>query len=165
MKERKRRKRERKEKDFDHSLLHVARVARVVQGGRRFSFRATVAIGDHKGKVGVGVAKGADVSTAIGKAIHDAKKHLIVLDVSQNTIPHEISAKYESALVILKPAKEGKGITAGGALRTLAVLGGIKNLTAKNLGSRNKINSARAMVEALKKLKKEGNVKAVNSKQ
>jgi len=153
----KRRKRDRKdrrrEKDFDHSLLHVARVARVVQGGRRFSFRATVAIGDKKGKVGVGVAKGSDVSTAIGKAIHDAKKDLVTFPIFKNTIPHEIKSKFESAKIILKPAKEGKGIVAGGTLRVLAELGGIKNLTAKSLGSNNKINTARAMLAALKKLK------------
>jgi len=140
-------------RDYDHNLLHVARVARVVQGGRRFSFRATVAIGDRKGKAGVGVAKGVDVSTAIGKAIHDAKKHLVSFAITNNTIPHEVQAKYESARIILKPAKEGKGIVAGGAIRVLADLGGIKNLTAKNLGSSNKINTARAMLVALKQLK------------
>ncbi len=147
------RKRDKKEKDFDHSLLHVARVARVVQGGRRFSFRATVAIGDRKGKVGVGVAKGSDVSLAIGKAIHDAKKNMVTFVRKGNTIPHEIKFKYESARIILKPAKEGKGIVAGGALRVLADLGGIKDLTAKSLGSNNKINTAKAMLGALKKLK------------
>jgi len=145
--------RKREKRDYDHSLLHVARVARVVKGGRRFSFRATVAIGDHKGKIGVGVAKGVDVSTAIGKAIHDAKKHLITFVLENNTIPHEVHSKYESARIILKPAKEGKGIVAGGALRVLADLGGIKNLTAKSLGSNNKINTGRAMVEALRQLK------------
>ena len=145
--------RRREKKDFDHSLLHVARVARVVQGGRRFSFRATVAIGDRKGKVGIGVAKGVDVSTAIGKAIHDAKKDLVVFEVSNGTITREVEAKYKGAKIILKPAKEGKGIVAGGAIRVLADLGGIKNLTAKSLGSNNKMNTGRAMIEALKQLK------------
>lgn len=140
-------------RDYEHSLLNVARVARVVQGGRRFSFRATVAIGDRKGKVGVGVAKGSDVSTAIGKAIHDAKKNLVVFAMENNTIPHEVNAKYESAKIILKPAREGKGIVAGGALRVIADLGGIKDLTAKSLGSNNKINTAKAMLSALKQLK------------
>jgi len=154
MRERDNRRRGKKqEKDYDHSLLHVARVARVVQGGRRFSFRATIAIGDRKGKVGVGVAKGVDVSTAIGKAIHDAKKNLVSFPIFRDTIPHEISAKFESAKIILKPAKEGKGIVAGGAIRVLADLGGLKNLTAKSLGSSNKINTARAMLCALKQLK------------
>lgn len=164
MKENNHRKRDRKEKDFDHSLLHVARVARVVQGGRRFSFRATVAIGDRKGKVGVGVAKGSDVSLAIGKAIHDAKKHLVSFVRKGNTIPHEIDFKYESARIILKPAKEGKGIVAGGALRVLADLGGIKDLTAKSLGSNNKINTAKAMLGALKSLKNTTKVKEVVEK-
>lgn len=144
--------RKREKRDYEHSLLNIARVARVVQGGRRFSFRATVAIGDRKGKVGVGVAKGADVSTAIGKAIHDAKKNLVVFALAEHTIPHEVQAKYESAKIIIKPAKEGKGIVAGGAIRVLADLGGIKNLTAKSLGSNNRINTARAMLEALKQL-------------
>ena len=145
--------RDRREKDFDHSLLHVARVARVVQGGRRFSFRATVAIGDHKGKVGVGVAKGSDVSLAIGKAIHDAKKELITFPILAETIPHETKAKYKGAEIIIKPARVGKGIVAGGSLRVVAELGGIKNLTAKNIGSRNKINTAKAMLKALKSLR------------
>lgn len=164
MKENNHRKRDRKEKDFDHSLLHVARVARVVQGGRRFSFRATVAIGDRKGKVGVGVAKGSDVSLAIGKAIHDAKKHLVSFVRKGNTIPHEINFKYESARIILKPAKEGKGIVAGGALRVLADLGGIKDLTAKSLGSNNKINTAKAMLGALKSLKNTAKTKELREK-
>lgn len=152
---RRRRGRDRKKekRDYEHSLLNIARVARVVQGGRRFSFRATVAIGDRKGKVGVGVAKGADVSTAIGKAIHDAKKNLVVFSLKNETIPYEVEAKYESAKIIIKPAKEGKGIVAGGAVRILADLGGIKNLTAKSLGSNNRINTARAMLEALKQIK------------
>lgn len=148
-----RRGRDRKEKDFDHTLLHVARVARVVQGGRRFSFRATVAIGDKKGKVGVGVAKGSDVSLAIGKAIHDAKKDLVTFPILGETIPHETEAKYKGAQIIIKPARVGKGIVAGGSLRVIAELGGIKNLTAKNIGSRNKINSAKAMLKALKSLR------------
>lgn len=148
-----RRRGKKQEKDYEHSLLHVARVARVVQGGRRFSFRATVAIGDRKGKVGVGVAKGVDVSTAIGKAIHDAKKNLVSFPIYRDTIPHEVTAKYESARVILKPAKMGKGIVAGGAIRVIADLSGIKNLTAKSLGSNNKINTAKGMLIALKQLK------------
>ena len=148
-----RNRRNRQEKDYEHNLLHVARVARVVQGGRRFSFRATVAIGDRRGKAGVGVAKGVDVSTAIGKAIHDAKKNLVSFPIYRDTIPHEVNAKYESARIILKPARIGKGIVAGGAIRVLADLSGIKNLTAKSLGSNNKINTAKVMLKALKQLK------------
>ncbi len=140
-------------KEFDHTLLHVARVARVVQGGRRFSFRATVVIGNHKGKTGIGVAKGTDVSNAIGKAVNEAKKHLITFPITNGTIPHEVALKHKSAKIIIKPAKVGKGIVAGGALRVIADLSGIQNLTAKSLGSNNKINTARAMIEALKQLK------------
>ncbi|MBM3256499.1 MAG: 30S ribosomal protein S5 [Candidatus Moranbacteria bacterium] len=141
------------QREFDHALLNIARVARVVQGGRRFSFRATVAIGNRKGKVGVGIAKGADVSSAIGKAVHNAKKNLVTFSIVNETIPHETKTKFGSAQIIIKPAKLGKGIVAGGALRAIAELGGIKNLTAKSLGSNNKINTARAMLKALSQLK------------
>jgi small subunit ribosomal protein S5 len=147
------RQRKKEQREFDHTLLHVARVARVVQGGRRFSFRATVAVGNRKGKVGVGIAKGSDVSNAIGKAVHNAKKVLVSFPIVNETIPGETDVKFGSARIIVKPAKPGRGIVAGGALRAIAELGGIKNLTAKSLGSNNKINTARAMLKALSQLR------------
>jgi small subunit ribosomal protein S5 len=145
--------RARREKpEFDQKLLDLARVTRVVKGGRRFSFRATVVIGNRKGKVGVGVAKGADVSDAVSKAVADAKKSMIVVKRTNTSIAHEIREKLGAAKVLLKPAKEGKGIVAGGAMRSVIDLAGIKDITAKSLGSSNKINVARATIKALSKI-------------
>lgn len=144
----------RKEKpEFEQKLLDLARVTRVVKGGRRFRFRATLVIGDRKGKVGVGVAKGSDVSDAIGKAYNDAKKNLISVKLSANTIPHDISCKLGSAKVLLKPASEGRGVIAGGAVRAVVDLAGIRDIVSKSLGTSNKLNVARVTIEALKQLK------------
>ncbi len=147
--------REKKEKsEFDQRVLDVARVTRVVAGGRRFSFRATVAVGNRIGKVGVGVAKGIDVSQAVEKAVADAKKNLITVQIKNATIPHEVTAKYAAAKVFLKSAPRGAGLVAGGALRAICELAGIENISAKILSkSTNKLNNARAAIEALKKLK------------
>jgi small subunit ribosomal protein S5 len=136
-------------REYDHKVLDIARVARVMAGGRRFSFRATVVIGDRKGKVGVGIGKGADTAIAIDKAINAAKKKMVQIDVSTGTIPVDATAKFGSAQIILKPAKEGKGIVAGGAVRTVVDFAGIKNITAKMLGGKNKLNNAQATVKAL----------------
>jgi small subunit ribosomal protein S5 len=136
-------------REYDHKVLDIARVARVMAGGRRFSFRATVVIGDRKGKVGVGIGKGADTAIAIDKAINAAKKKMVQIDVSTGTIPVDATAKFGSAQIILKPAKEGKGIVAGGAVRTVVDYAGIKNITAKMLGGKNKLNNAQATVKAL----------------
>lgn len=144
----------RKEKpEFEQKLLDLARVTRVVKGGRRFRFRATLVIGDRKGKVGVGVAKGSDVSDAIGKAYNDARKNLIEVKLSVNTIPHDINCKIGSAKVLLKPASEGRGIIAGGAIRAVVDLAGVRDIVSKSLGTSNKLNVARATIEALKRLK------------
>lgn len=143
----------RKPRDFDQTLVDVARVARVVKGGKRFRFRATIVIGDHKGKVALGVAKGPDVTTAIAKAVNQAKKNFIVVPLVNETIPHEIQYKYSSATVLLKPARPGTGIIAGGGVRAVAELAGIKNLLSKMLGSANKINNIRAALLALSSLR------------
>ncbi|MDO8742989.1 MAG: 30S ribosomal protein S5 [Candidatus Azambacteria bacterium] len=145
----------RKEKsEFDQKVLDIRRVTRVVAGGKRFRFRATVILGDHKGRVGVGVDKGADTSEAIEKASRNAKKCLISVPIKNNTIPHEIIGKFSSAVVLLKPAGEGRGIVAGGPVRAVVGLAGIANITSKILGTTtNKLNNARATIEALKKLK------------
>ncbi len=141
----------REKPEFDQKLLDLARVTRVVKGGRRFRFRATLVIGNRKGRVGVGVGKGADVSDAIRKAFDDAKKNMInVATAKNNTIPHDISYKSGSAKIILKPAVEGRGIIAGGAIRTVIDLAGLKDIVSKSLGTSNKLNVARATVEALK---------------
>ena len=145
----------RKEKsEFEQKVLDIRRVTRVVAGGKRFRFRATVVLGDHKGRVGVGVDKGADTSESIEKASRVARKNLILVPIKNNTIPHEVIGKFSSAVVLLKPAREGRGIVAGGPVRVVASLAGITNITSKILGTTtNKLNNARAAIEALKKLK------------
>lgn len=145
----------RKEKsEFDQKLLDLARVTRVVKGGRRFRFRATLVLGNRKGKVGVGVGKGADVSDAMHKAEEDAKKNMVQVPLRKNTIPHDVSFKSGSARIILRPAAQGKGIIAGGAIRTVIDLAGIKDIVSKSLGTSNKLNVARAAVKALMSLGK-----------
>ena len=141
-------------KEYEQKLLDVARVVRVVAGGRRFRFRAVVAIGNRKGKVGVGAAKGQDVSIAVEKATADAKKRLIEIPLAKGTIPHEVEAKFGSARVLLKPGLEGRGIVAGGAVRVVCDLAGIENISGKVLGkTKNKLNNARATINALKQLR------------
>jgi len=141
--------------EFDQKLLDVTRTARMVAGGRRFNFRAVVVIGNKKGRVGVGVAKGSDVSIAVDKAVRQAKKNIIDIFLTDaKTIPHQIEAKYGAARVFLKPAAKGRGIIAGGTIRVICLLGGIDNITAKILGrTNNKLNNARATIRALNKLK------------
>ncbi|MDP1883926.1 MAG: 30S ribosomal protein S5 [Candidatus Moranbacteria bacterium] len=138
--------------EFDQKLLDLARVTRVVKGGRRFRFRATLVIGNRKGKVGVGVGKGSDVSDAIRKAFDDAKKNLVTVKMTKNTIAHDINYKSRSAKIILKPAVEGRGIIAGGAVRVVVEFSGIKDIVSKSLGTANKLSVARAAVEALSTL-------------
>lgn len=151
----------REKPEYDQKLLDLARVTRVVKGGRRFRFRATLVIGNRKGKVGVGVGKGADVSDAIRKAFDDAKKSMITVPMRKNTIPHEVVYKVGSARIILKPAGPGKGVIAGGAIRSVVDLAGVKDITAKSLGTSNKLNVARATVAAFMSL---NNVKTRKSR-
>lgn len=145
----------REKKDFDQNVLDIRRVARVVAGGRRFSFRATVAIGNRKGMIGLGVAKGSDVSAAVEKAVQQARKNTVIVPLQKNgSIAHEIYAKYGSAEVVLKPAREGRGIIAGGPVRLMMDLAGIKNVTAKIISrTPNKLNNAGVTLAALRKLK------------
>lgn len=142
-----------KKEEFDEQVVDLRRVARVMAGGKRFRFRATLIIGDRKGRVGVGMGKGLDVAQSVGKAKNDAKKNVITIKLDKTTIPHEVQAKFSAANVILKPAKEGNGLVAGGAVRTVLSLAGIKDITAKVLGrTPNKVTNALATIEALKKL-------------
>jgi small subunit ribosomal protein S5 len=143
----------REKPEYDQKLLDLARVTRVVKGGRRFRFRATLVIGNRKGKVGVGVGKGADVSDAIQKAFADAKKNMIEVPMRKNTIPHEINFKLRSAKIILKPAAPGRGVIAGGAIRAVVDLAGIKDIVSKSLGTANKLNVAMAAIAAFSSLK------------
>lgn len=141
-----------KKSEFDQKVLDIARVSRVTKGGKRFSFRATIVIGDGKGRVGAGMAKGRDVAQSVQKAFNQAKKHLVTVLMKDGTIPYQVEAKYNSAVVILKPAKGG--VKAGGPVRVVAKLAGITSLTGKLLErTNNKINIAMAAIEALKKLR------------
>ncbi len=140
--------------EFQTKLLDLARVTRVTGGGKRMSFRAVVIAGDKKSKVGIGIDKGKDVSQAIEKATRRAKRDLVNVVIIDGTIPHEVEAKSGPAVILLKPQKKGRGLVAGGAVRTICDLAGIKNISSKILsGSKNKLNNARATIEALKKLK------------
>jgi small subunit ribosomal protein S5 len=141
------------EQQFDELTLHIDRVARVVKGGRRFRFRALVAVGDHKSKVGIGIAKGADVTAAVTKASEVAKKNLIKIPMYKDTIPHEVEAKVAGAKILLKPAAPGTGLIAGGVIRSILEIGGISNILSKSLGSSNKANTAYATISALSQLK------------
>ncbi len=140
------------EKQFDERVVHVDRVARVVMGGRRFRFRALVVIGDHKNKVGIGLAKGADVTAAVSKAVDRAKKNLITVPIYKGTLPHEAEAKVGGARILIKPASAGTGLIAGGVVRTILEVAGVSNALSKSLGSSNKTNTAYATIEALKSI-------------
>jgi small subunit ribosomal protein S5 len=140
------------EKQFDERTLHIDRVARVVKGGRRFRFRALVVVGDRKSKVGIGTAKGADVTAAVTKATEVAKKHFIVVASYKDTFPHESEAKVSGARILLKPASAGTGLIAGGVVRTILEVAGIKNALSKSLGSTNKTNTAYATIAALQSM-------------
>jgi small subunit ribosomal protein S5 len=139
--------------EMEQRILEVARVTRVMAGGKRMNFRACVAIGDRKGSVGVGLGKGADVTMAVNKAVNRAKKDMVKVPTVKDTIPHAITQKMGAALVMLKPAKAGRGVIAGGVTRIILELAGIKNITSKALGSNNKINNARCTIEALRGLR------------
>jgi len=140
------------EKQFDERTLHIDRVARVVKGGRRFRFRALVVVGDRKHRVGIGMAKGADVTAAVAKATDVAKKHFITVPLYKDTLPHEVESKVSGARILLKPASPGTGLIAGGAVRTILEVAGIKNALSKSLGSTNKANTAYATIAALESL-------------
>lgn len=136
-------------KEFFERVLEINRVTRVVKGGKRMRFRALVVIGDEKNRVGWGVGKAADVSGAISKAMTTARKRVITIITKDSTIPHPIKNSYKSARIFLKPAAAGTGIIAGGTMRIVLQLAGIKDVVGKMLGSQNKISNTRATVEAL----------------
>lgn len=138
--------------EYEQKVLDIARVTRVTKGGKRFSFRTTIAIGDGKGKIGLGMAKGKDVAQSIQKAFNKAKKNMTMVPLIDGTIPYHVEAKFNSAEVILKPSK--RGVKAGGPVRVLAKLAGITSLTGKLISrTNNKINIAKATIEALKKIR------------
>ena len=144
---------ERERSEFDQKVVEVKRVTRVVAGGKRMRFRALVVIGNHKGKVGMGLKKGADVAESVNKAVNAAKKNLITLPLVNDTIPHALNVKYKSSSLMLKPAKPGTGVIAGGAVRSVMDLSGVKNVVCKMLGSNNKVNNVKAVFAAFGKMK------------
>lgn len=147
------RRRDQQRSEFDQKILDIRRVTRVSAGGRRFSFAVSIAVGDRKGRIGVGTGKGGDTSLAIEKAAKSAKKNLITIKTTPNmSIPHEVKAKYSSAQVLIMPTP-GRGIIAGSALRDLIELAGLKDINGKILsGSKNKLNISQAVIKAFGKL-------------
>lgn len=139
--------------EFDSRILDLARVTRVTKGGKRMRFRACVILGDRNGRVGYGVAKGADVQSSVNKATNQARKRMVKVVFVDGTIPYEIRKKYAAADVLIKPAPRGTGIKAGGAVRVVLEFAGVPNVVAKILGSNNKINNAKAAILALSELK------------
>ena len=133
-------------------MVDLARVARVVAGGKRFKFRAAVVLGDRKGRIGFGMAKGRDVSSSVEKAQRIARKNMIEVTIVNDTIPHQVRVHYGGADVLLKPARPGTGIIAGGAVRPVIELSGIKNIISKTFGSSNAANNVKATIEALSQL-------------
>ncbi|MEK7149808.1 MAG: 30S ribosomal protein S5 [Patescibacteria group bacterium] len=143
-----------KKSEYREKTIDLRRVTRVVAGGKRMSFRATVVLGDEKGRVGLGLGKGLDVAQAVEKAKVKAKKNMMTVPLKGRSIPHEVKAKYSAARVLIKPAKVGHGLKAGGSVRDVLLLAGIKDATAKTLGTtKNKLTNAMAALEALKQLK------------
>ncbi len=145
---------ERTRPEFDQKIISIRRVTRVMAGGRRFSFSVAMVVGDKKGKVGVGIGKAGDTQLAIDKAVRDAKKQMIVVPMNKDShIPHDVHTKYASSEVMIMPAP-GRGLVAGSSVRTVLEMAGVKDVTAKIFSrSKNKLNNARAAVEALKLLK------------
>ncbi len=139
--------------EFSQKILEIARVTRVMAGGKRMNFRACVAVGDKKGSVGVGLGKGSDVTIAINKAVNVAKKNMVKVPIVNETIPHEVRHKLGAAKIMLKPAKQGRGVISGGVVRGILELAGINNVTSKTLGTSNKINNARCTIAALTTLR------------
>ena len=140
-----------REKEYNETVISVNRVTKVTKGGRRLRFAATVAVGDGKGKVGLGTGKANEVQDAIKKAVQDATNRIIKIDlVEQRTVSHDAIGVAGAAKVLIKPAKAGTGIIAGGSVRAILELAGVKDIISKSLGSNTKLNTARATIEALK---------------
>ena len=150
----KRNKGKEKDNEWQERVVQIRRVTKVVKGGKKLSFRAIIVIGNEKGQVGVGVGKASDVIGAVKKAVTDAKKQLVVVPMTKdNSIPHIIHGRSGAAKVIMRPSAPGSGVIAGGSVRTILELAGVKNILAKQLGSNNPLNNARAATDALFKLK------------
>lgn len=159
-------KRNDKEQDeFEQKIVDLARVTRVMAGGKRMRFRACMVIGDKKGRIGIGLAKGSDVAIAIGKSIAKAKKNIINVPIIDGTIPHQIEIKNKASRLLIKPGRKGSGLKAGGVLRIVLELAGVKDVVAKIMGTNNKVNNAKTALLALSSFKAEAveNAKKLNS--
>lgn len=143
--------------EFEEKVLHINRCAKVVKGGRKFSFSALVLVGNGKGKVGYGFAKANEVSDAIRKGSEAARKNVLTFEMEKSTIPHEVHVTWDGAELFLRPAKEGTGVVAGSKIRSIMELSGIKDVIAKSLGANNPINLVRATFKALQKLRNRKN--------
>lgn len=142
------------QKEFQEELLEIARVTRVTAGGRQLRFRASVVIGNGKGTVGLGIGKAGEVAVAVEKAVRDAKKNLINFPIVDGTLPHDITANFKATSVMIHPANEGTGIIAGGAIRKLVFVSGLKDVIIKRFGGNNPVTNVRAAIKALALLKK-----------
>lgn len=138
-----------KAKEFEEAVIQIDRVTRVVKGGRRLRFRATVVIGNRNGKVGLGLGKSVEVSSAIQKAVAQAKRNLITVPLDGETVPHDLKMKFKSSKILIIPAGPGTGIIAGSSVRKVLELAGVKNILSKSLGSSNRVNNAKATICAL----------------
>lgn len=141
------------ESEWKEQVVQIRRVTKVVKGGKKLSFRAIVIVGNKKGQVGMGVAKAAEVIIAIQKAVADARKNLVTVPIFKTTIPHMITGRSGAGSVVLKPASQGTGVIAGGAVRAVLELSGIENILSKSLGSKSPLNAANATLNALKSLR------------
>jgi len=143
---------QKRDDEFDQKILDLARVTRVMAGGKRMRFRACVVIGNKKGKVAVGVDKGIDVAIAVNKAVNQAKKNMIEVSMVNDTIPHEVYHKLGASKILFRPSRKGRGVIAGGVVRVILEMAGVKNITAKILGTNNKLNNAKCVISALSTL-------------
>ena len=155
---------EKQESDLQENVVFINRVAKVVKGGRRFSFAAVVVVGDGKGRVGAGLGKAAEVPEAIRKGVEDAKKNMINVALKNGSIPHESLGIYGAGKVIMRPAAEGTGIKAGGPVRAVLALAGVRNVLTKSLGSSNPINMVKATLDGMAKLENVQTVAALRGK-
>jgi small subunit ribosomal protein S5 len=152
-------------RELKERVVEINRVAKVVKGGRRFSFTALVVVGDEVDRVGVGYGKAREVPLAITKAVEDAKKNMFTVPKHGSTITHAVLGRFDAARVMLRPASEGTGVIAGGGVRAVLELGGVRNVLAKSLGTTNPINMAKATVAALKDLRRPEDVAKIRGKQ